>query len=56
MTIDCTQTHAFLTSHFDRTSSHVERIGVGAWSQCFGFRCGEQELVVVRMQILVSGR
>jgi hygromycin-B 4-O-kinase len=43
---DCTQVLAFLTSHFDRASSHIARIGEGAWSQCFGFRCGDQELVI----------
>jgi hygromycin-B 4-O-kinase len=46
MTIDCTQVQAFLTSHFDRASSHIERIGAGAWSQCFGFRRGAQALVI----------
>jgi hygromycin-B 4-O-kinase len=46
MTIDCTQAQAFLASQFDRASSHVERIGAGAWSQCFGFRRGDQELVI----------
>ncbi len=46
MTIDCTQVQAFLTNHFDRASSQVERIGAGAWSQCFGFRCGDQELAI----------
>jgi hygromycin-B 4-O-kinase len=46
MTIDCTQVQAFLTSHFDRASSHIVRIGEGAWSQCFGFRRGDQELAI----------
>jgi hygromycin-B 4-O-kinase len=46
MTIDCTQVQAFLASHFDRTCSHVERIGAGAWSQCFGFRRRDQELAI----------
>jgi hygromycin-B 4-O-kinase len=46
MTIDCTQVQAFLTRHFDHSSSHVEGIGAGAWSQCFGFRRGEQELAI----------
>ena len=31
MDSDCTQVQAFLASHFDRASSHVERIGEGAW-------------------------
>jgi hygromycin-B 4-O-kinase len=46
MIIDCTEVQAFLASHFHRASSDVERIGAGAWSQCFGFRCGDQELVI----------
>ena len=46
MDSDCTQVQAFLTSHFDLASSHVVRIGAGAWSQCFGFRRGDQELVI----------
>src|SRR5690349_9687236 len=46
MRIDCTQVQAFLTSHFDRASSQVERIGAGAWSQCFGFRRADQELAI----------
>jgi hygromycin-B 4-O-kinase len=46
MDIDRTQVQAFLTSHFDLASSHVVRIGEGAWSQCFGFRRGDQELVI----------
>ena len=46
MTIDCTRVQAFLASHFDRASSDVERIGAGAWSQCFGFRRDDQELAI----------
>ena len=46
MDIDRTQVQAFLTSDFDPVSSHVMRIGEGAWSQCFGFRRGDQELVI----------
>ena len=46
MDIERTQVQAFLVSHFDRHSSHVERIGAGAWSQCYGFRRGDQELAI----------
>jgi hygromycin-B 4-O-kinase len=46
MVSDSTQVQAFLTSDFDRACSHVERIGAGAWSQCFGFRRANQELVI----------
>ena len=46
MDIELTQVQAFLTSHFDRHSSHVERIDAGAWSQCYGFRRGDQELAI----------
>jgi hypothetical protein len=42
MDIDCVQVQAFLASHFDHASSHVVRTGEGAWSQCFGFRRGDQ--------------
>src|ERR1051325_7671477 len=45
-TLDRWQVHAFLASHFDPTSHDVTYIGAGAWSRCFGFRRGEQELVV----------
>src|SRR5262245_55313961 len=44
--IDRMQVQAFLAGHFDPASSHVEPIGAGAWSRCFGFRCGDQELVI----------
>jgi hygromycin-B 4-O-kinase len=46
MDSDCTQVQVFLTSHFDRACSHIVRIGQGAWSQCFGFRRGDQELAI----------
>jgi hygromycin-B 4-O-kinase len=46
MDIERTQVQAFLVSHFDRHSSHVECIGKGAWSQCYGFRRGDQELAI----------
>jgi len=46
MDSDCTQVQAFLATHFDRASTHIARIGAGAWSQCFGFRRDDQELVI----------
>jgi hygromycin-B 4-O-kinase len=46
MDIERTQVQAFLANHFDPASSHVVGIGEGAWSQCFGFRRGDQELVI----------
>src|SRR5262245_46923527 len=44
--IDSQQAQAFLARHFDATSSEVVRIGEGAWSQCFGFRRDDDELVI----------
>jgi hygromycin-B 4-O-kinase len=44
--IDSQQAQAFLARHFDPASSEVVRIGEGAWSRCFGFRRGDQELVI----------
>lgn len=44
-TIDNEQAQAFLREHFDPDSSEVEEIGAGAWSRCFGFRRGDEELV-----------
>jgi hygromycin-B 4-O-kinase len=44
MNVDTAQ--AFLREHFDPDSSDVVYVGAGAWSQCFGFRRGAQELVV----------
>jgi hygromycin-B 4-O-kinase len=46
VTVDATQAQAFLASHFDPTISDVEHVGDGAWSRCFGFRRGDEELVV----------
>ena len=44
--LDCSRVQAFLASRFDPASREVEQIGAGAWSRCFGFHRGEQELVV----------
>jgi hygromycin-B 4-O-kinase len=46
MDIDSHQTQAFLVEHVDPSCSDVEPIGQGAWSRCFGFRCGDEELVI----------
>jgi hygromycin-B 4-O-kinase len=40
------QAQRFLSERFDPTVSHVEQIGEGAWSRCFGFRREDEELVV----------
>lgn len=46
MSIEQTQAEEFLKNHFDETPAKVELIGAGAWSQCFGFQLGRQELAV----------
>ncbi len=40
------QAQAFLTSCLDTEPSDVALIGEGAWSRCFGFRRGDEELVI----------
>jgi hygromycin-B 4-O-kinase len=44
--LELAQVHAFLAEHFDRDSADVALAGAGAWSQCFAFRRGGEELVV----------
>lgn len=44
--LDASLVEAYLRDHFDPTSTAVEPAGAGAWSQCFGFRRGEDDLVV----------
>ena len=44
--LDRSQVQAFLASRFDPASRQVAHVGAGAWSRCFGFHRGEQELVV----------
>lgn len=44
--INSQDARTFLTRHFDPASAAVEPIGEGAWSRCFGFRCGDRHLVV----------
>ncbi|MBX2998478.1 MAG: aminoglycoside phosphotransferase family protein [Caldilineaceae bacterium] len=46
VTVDATQAQTFLAAQFDPTISDVEQIGEGAWSRCFGFRRGDEKLVV----------
>jgi hygromycin-B 4-O-kinase len=44
--IDSRQAQAFLAEHFDAAAAAVEPIGEGAWSRCFGFRRGDEELAI----------
>lgn len=44
--IDIGQAQTFLAGHFDSEPEAVAFIGEGAWSQCFGFRVGDQDLVI----------
>jgi hygromycin-B 4-O-kinase len=44
--ISLKQAETFLASHLGAAPSEVSLVGEGAWSQCFGFRRGEDELVV----------
>lgn len=46
VSVDAPQAQAFLVAHFDPTVADVEHIGEGAWSRCFGFRRGDENLVV----------
>ena len=40
------QARAFLASYLDAEPSEVALIGEGAWSCCFGFRRGDEELAI----------
>lgn len=40
------QAHAFLVSHCSTRVTDVALVGEGAWSRCFGFRQGDQALVI----------
>jgi hygromycin-B 4-O-kinase len=42
--ISTEQARMFLATHFDPAIADVEQIGEGAWSRCFGFRRGSEEL------------
>src|SRR5690348_15854136 len=46
--IHVTQAQAFLASHFDADAEPMDvvLVGEGAWSRCFGFRLGDQALVI----------
>lgn len=44
--IHVTQAQAFLASHFGAEPTDVVLVGEGAWSRCFGFRLGDQALVI----------
>jgi hygromycin-B 4-O-kinase len=46
MTIDIQQAQGFLRNHFRDKATDVALIGAGAWSQCFGFRLGHDELAI----------
>ncbi len=45
-TVDIQQAQAFLASHLGVDVSEIVRIGEGAWSRCFGFAYGGQNLVI----------
>jgi hygromycin-B 4-O-kinase len=45
-TVDIVEAHAFLTRHLGNEPSKMVRLGEGAWSQCFGFVCDGQDLVI----------
>ena len=44
--VTASQAHAFLAGYLDTEPCAVELIGEGAWSRCFGFRRGDEELVI----------
>ena len=44
--VNISQARAFLASYLDAEPSEVALIGEGAWSRCFGFRRGDEELVI----------
>ncbi len=44
--VDIRQAQAFLAGHLDTAPSEVSPLGEGAWSRCFGFRRGDEELVI----------
>jgi hygromycin-B 4-O-kinase len=45
-TINIEQARAFLTQHLGTEPSKVAPLGVGAWSQCFGFVHEDRDLVI----------
>jgi hygromycin-B 4-O-kinase len=44
--VNAKQAKTFLANHLGAAPSEVSLIGEGAWSQCFGFRRGDEELVI----------
>ena len=44
--VDLAQAHAFLAGHFSAQPHDIAQIGEGAWSRCFGFRLGDESLVI----------
>lgn len=44
--IDVSQAETFLRNHLGDPVSNVVLVGEGAWSRCFGFRHGDEELVI----------
>lgn len=44
--VDNQQAQAFLTNQLALNPTEVALIGEGAWSRCFGFRQGDEELVI----------
>lgn len=44
--IDSRQAQTFLTDTLKLDATAVEQIGEGAWSRCFGFRQGDQDLAI----------
>jgi hygromycin-B 4-O-kinase len=44
--IDASQAQAFLVSYFGNAPADLALIGEGAWSRCFGFRRGDEALVI----------
>lgn len=46
LNIDSAQAQRFLQKYFHPAAQAVEAIGAGAWSRCFGFEAGGEELVV----------
>ena len=44
--VDIQQAQAFLDSHLGVGVSEIVQVGEGAWSRCFGFAYGDQNLVI----------
>lgn len=44
--VDLVQARSFLAAHFAGEAAALELIGEGAWSRCFGFRLGQEALVI----------